>query len=257
MHTRMLRRPTALLAVLLGALVVTASDGARAADAGALKPLPADMRAAADTYLPGIIGDPVPAFVIDPGLASLAEGTRSYRIVSGDDKGKVEAHRITPVPEKPNQWRYQVGARTAVIEQGQGQLSIVSEEDEDQGVLTRYTPPLPLLVTGMNAGDEKSWTITVDVYDLDKPSKLKYEGTLDLKVTYVGAYKASVPAGTFDAAALRWHFKGKIGPATVEDTVARLVADKVGMVAAAEKKDIAAFLIYNDQSKIGKALEKR
>ncbi len=94
----------------------------------------------------------------------------------------------------------------------------------------------------------------VNVYDLDDPSDLEHQGTLNLTLTYVGAYRVTVPAGTFDAALLVWDFKGKIGPASVDDIQARFIAPGVGMVAAAEKRDVAAFLIYNDNSKIGRVL---
>ena len=78
-----------------------------------------------------------------------------------------------------------------------------------------------------------------------------------MTLTYIGAYRVTVPAGTFDAALLKWDFKGKIGPASVEDIQPRFVAPEVGMVAAAEKRDVAAFLIYNDNTKVGKVLSQK
>lgn len=109
----------------------------------------------------------------------------------------------------------------------------------------------------MNAGDEKTMTLKVSVYDLDDPTDLEHSGTLNLTLTYVGAYKVTVPAGTFDAAALRWRYNGKVGPASVDDVQVRLVAKDVGMAAAAEKLDVAAFLIYNDNTKVGKVLQQK
>src|SRR5512147_147601 len=93
----------------------------------------------------------------------------------------------------------------------------------------------------------------VNVYDLSDPKDVEHKGSLDVTLTYVGAYRVTVPAGTFDAALLKWDFKGKIGPG-VEDIQARFVAPGIGMVAAAEKRDVAAFLIYNDNTKVGKVL---
>ena len=121
-------------------------------------------------------------------------------------------------------------------------------------MLTRYNPPEPLLIAGMNAGDSKALTMKVNVYDLSDPKDVEHKGSLDVTLTYVGAYRVTVPAGTFDAALLKWDFKGKIGPASVEDIQARFVAPGIGMVAAAEKRDVAAFLIYNDNTKVGKVL---
>lgn len=242
---------------LLAMFLISAPEDARAQGAGAVVPLPADMRAAAEKYLPGVVGEPVPAFTIDPSLASLAAGTRTFKVVSGTTKAKTETHQIV-ASEKPGQWRYTVGDRTVFLHETKGEsLAIVSEQDNDKGVLTRYSPAQPLLIAGMNAGDEKKMTLKVNVYDLDDPEDLEHKGTLDLTLTYVGAYKVTVPAGTFDAAALRWHYKGKIGPATVDDVQARFIAKDVGVVAAAEKLDVAAMLIYSDNTKVGKVLQQK
>lgn len=247
----------ALIATMLA--VPSAAVPARAQDrgAGAVVPLPAQLAAAAEQYLPGVIGAPVPAFPIDPSLASLSPGTRTYAIVSGTTRTKSEQHQIVP-SGKPGQWRYTVGDRTAFLHETTGQsLDIVAEQDADQGVLTRFSPGQPLLIAGMNAGDERSMTLKVSVYDLDDPSDLEHKGSLDVTLSYVGAYKVTVPAGTFDAALLLWRYKGKIGPATIEDIQVRLVAKDVGMVAAADKRDVAALLIYNDNTKVGKVLQQK
>jgi hypothetical protein len=100
-------------------------------------------------------------------------------------------------------------------------------------------------------------TIKVNVYDLDDPDDLEHKGSLDLTLTYVGASRVTVPAGTFDAALLRWDYKGKVGPASVDDIQVRFLAKDVGMVAAAEKLDVAAFLVYNDNTKVGKVLQQK
>ena len=240
--------------------VVVAAAPSLAQGAGAVVPLPAAMAAAAQQYLPGVVGEPVPAFTIDPGLASLAAGTRTYQIVSGPNAGKTETHVIKALPRDATgtEWRYTIDERTVFLRSVPGEsLGIASEEDSDQGVLTRYSPPEPLLIAGMNAGDTREMKINVKVYDLDDPADVEHKGTLDLTLTYVGAYKVTVPAGTFDAALLRWEYKGKVGPATIEDIQARFVAPNVGVVAMAAKRDIAAMLVYNDHSKIGKVLQQR
>jgi hypothetical protein len=253
-------KPGLLAAFLAFALLFAGPIAGAAEGSGAVVPLPAEMRQAAESYLPGVVGEAVPAFPIDPGLAYLSAGTRRYAIVRGPGKGTTEEHLIAPMSgdKTGGQWRYQVGDRTVFLQQIPGQsLSIVSEADADRGVLTRYTPPEPLLVAGMNAGDSKSLKMKVDVYDLSNPKDVEHKGFLDVTLTYVGAYRVTVPAGTFDAALLTWDFKGKIGPASVEDIQARFVAPGIGMVAAAEKRDVAAFLIYNDKTKVGKVLARK
>ncbi|MCU0839782.1 MAG: hypothetical protein MUE49_13835 [Rhodospirillales bacterium] len=238
-------------------MMSTHLGAAQAAEAGAVVPLPARMVAAAQQYLPGVVGDPVPSFTIDPALASLKAGTRTFRIVSGDSAGKTEEHVVAAAPRDTTgaDWRYRVGDRTVFLKLVPGEsLAVVSEQDGDQGVITRYSPAQPLLIAGMNAGDQKTMTLNVQVYNLQDPSDLEHQGSLSLTLTYVGAYKVTVPAGTYDAALFVWDYKGKIGPATIDDIQARFVAPNVGLVAAAEKRDIAAMLIYNDNSKVGKVL---
>ena len=243
-------------AVLAAAVIATATAPAHA-QVGAVVPLPAAMQAAAQQYLPGVVGDPVPAFTIDPTLANLSAGTRTYQVTSGPNAGQTEQHVIAAMPNNAggSRWRYTVGDRTAYLQVVPGQsLGVIAEDDGDQGVTTRYTPVEPLLIAGMNAGDSKSVNLKVNVYDLGDPSDLEHQGSLNVTLTYVGAYQVTVPAGTYDAALLVWTFNGKIGPARVEDTQARFVAPGVGMVAGAEKRDVAAFLIYNDNTKIGRVL---
>jgi len=241
----------------LGAALLVGAAAPVLAQAGAVVPLPASMQAAAQQYLPGVVGQPVPAFTIDPGLASLSAGSRSYKLVSGPNAGTTETHTIAKVPGDASgtRWRYSVGDRVVFLQEVRGtSLNIVTEQDTDQGVTTQYSPPEPLLIAGMNAGDSKKMTLKVNVYDLSDPSDLEHQGSLDVTLTYVGAYQVTVPAGTYDAALLTWKFDGKIGPATVEDTQARFVAPGIGMVAGAEKRDVAAFMIYNDNTKVGRVL---
>ena len=260
-----MRDPTRALFVVFGGTLVAIlsvldASVVRAQGAGAVVPLPTQMAAVAQQYLPGVVGEPVPAFTIDPALASLAAGARDYEIVSGTEAGQTEQHVIAALPRDATgtRWRYTIANRTLFLQAVPGEsVSITSEEDSDQGVLTRYNPPEPLLIAGMSAGDTRKGTNNVKVYDLNDPEDLEHKGTVNLTFTYVGAYKVTVPAGTFDAALLRWDYKGKVGPASIEDIQVRFVAPDVGMVAMADKRDIAAMLVYNDHSKVGKVLQQR
>ncbi len=130
----------------------------RAEATGPVVPLPARIATAMATYLPGVVGDPVPAFTIDPALASLSAGTRTYKVIHGDNAGQMEQHVITPMPRGTagTDWRYQLGNRSVFLKLVPGEsLSVVSEQDADQGVVTRYSPAEPLLIAGMNAGEAR------------------------------------------------------------------------------------------------------
>jgi hypothetical protein len=64
-----------------------------------------------------------------------------------------------------------------------------------------------------------------------------------------------VPAGTYDAALLKWDYEGSVGPASVSDTQYRLIAKDIGIVASIEKKKISAMLFYHDDSNTGRVLQ--
>ncbi len=117
-----------------------------------------------------------------------------------------------------------------------------------------YGPEEPALLAGFKPGESTKTEISVKVYDLKDLKDVSHKGTMTVTYTYVGAYEVKVPAGTFNAALFKWHFKGKVGPANREDLQDRFIAKGTGMIAAVDKKNISALLIYHDNSKFGKVL---
>ncbi len=155
-------------------------------------------------------------------------------------------------------WKVQTGAKDLdFLQRGDDQsIAVLSEQDTDQGVISRFSPAEPILVVGMKPGDSKKVTIGVKVYDLSSPKEVSHSGSLDLEYSYIGAYKVTVPAGSYDANLLKWVYDGKVGPASVKDTEYRFVAKDVGIVASIDKKRISALLLYHNNSNTGKVLEK-
>jgi len=206
----------------------------------------------------GVIGEPVAGSTLTPSFAPLRAGTWTYRIVGGEDKGQTEQHVVTKLERDPSgaSWRYAVGSKGVLFikQTDDGSFVFVSQEDLDQGVISRYAPPEPGLLIGLAPGDSKDFKIAVKVYDLSDPQDVSHEGTLDVTYSYLGAYKVTTPAGTYDAALIKWTYQGKVGPAKVDDTQYRFFADKVGMVASVDKLDVSAFLVYQDHTKFGKLL---
>jgi hypothetical protein len=206
----------------------------------------------------GVIGEPVAGSPLTPSFAPLREGTWTYRIAGGKQKGQSEQHVVTRLERDPSgaSWRYAVGTKGIVFikETEDGSLTFVTEENTDQGVVTHYEPAEPGLLTGLAPGDSKAFPVAVKVYDLSSPQDLAHEGRLDVTYSYLGAYKITTPAGSYDAALIKWSYQGKVGPAKVDDTQYRFFADNVGMVASVDKLDVSAFLVYQDHSKFGKLL---
>ncbi len=187
-------------------------------------------------------------------------GRWTFRFTSGENKGKTQEQSFKTMKkdESGATGRYQNGKDQVdfLIRSKDGGISVVSEQDAKQGVISRFSPPEPIYVGGLKPGDSKKFKVDVKVYDLSDPKDVTHSGSLDLTYSYVGAFEVTVPAGTYKAALIRSDYNGKVGPASVEDTQYRFLAQGVGVVAMIEKKDISAVLIYHDHSKYGKVLMK-
>jgi hypothetical protein len=163
-------------------------------------------------------------------------GSWTFRFTSGENKGKTQEQSFKTMKkdESGATGRYQNGKDQVdfLIRSKDGGISVVSEQDAKQGVISRFSPPEPIYVGGLKPGDSKKFKVDVKVYDLSDPKDVTHSGSLDLT------------------------YSGKVGPASVEDTQYRFLAQGVGVVAMIEKKDISAVLIYHDHSKYGKVLMK-
>jgi hypothetical protein len=244
--------------VLAGLLVAGPALAPAAADT---IPLPQDDRATLEQLLgAGVVGDPVEASPLTPADIPLREGTWTYQIVAGNKQGQTESDVLTQLKRDQSgaSWKVEMGSKDlAFVEAGpDDNIAVLSEQDTDQGVITRFSPAEPILTNGMRPGDNQNVTIAVNVYDLSDPQEVSHSGSLNLEFSYIGAYKVTVPAGSYDAALLKWVYDGSVGPASVKDTQYRFVAKDVGIVASIEKKRISALLLYHDNSNTGRVLAK-
>ncbi len=122
------------------------------------------------------------------------------------------------------------------------------------GVIVVTTPPNPFVVQGMQPGESRAFTQSVAVDYLDDPSRLDYSGTMQGTLTYVGTYRVTVPAGTYDAVLLRTKCEGTVGPAHTTDTAYYFFAPGTGVVAMISQEDVEAFWIIHLDTKSGKVL---
>jgi hypothetical protein len=231
---------------------------------GTVIQLPAKDRAFLEQILgKSVVGKAVAGSTISDPLKffPLEDGTWLYRITSGKDKDKSVQHQLTRLSrgKSGSSWRQASGTNSVLylLKTANGGVEIVSTEDQEQGVISRYLPREPIVLPGMRPGDTKLMKTDVKVYDLSHPDHLTHSGSLSILYSYVGAYEVTVPAGTFRAALFKWDYKGKVGPAKVEDVQYRFFAEDVGTVAMIEKTDVTALLIYREHTKIGKVLIKK
>ena len=244
-----------------GVLAALLLAGPATSPAGAADPIPlpqADSAVLQQQLGNGVVGDAVAAAPLTAADIPLREGTWTFKVVSGNKQGQTEQDVLTQLQRDQSgaSWKIETGAKDlAFIQLGSDQnVMILSEQDTDQGVITRFSPAEPILVVGMKPGDTQSVTIDVKVYDLSSPNEVSHSGSLQLTYSYIGAYKVTVPAGSYDAALLKWDYNGSVGPASVQDTQYRFVAKDVGIVASIEKKKISALLFYHDNSNTGRVL---
>jgi hypothetical protein len=253
--------------VVVACAVMTAAYGqALAAESSAAKAieLPAADRAVIDKLLgPGVVGAPVAGNPIADLAKDFAfrDGTWTYRFVSGKQKGKTQQDVFTVSKRGKAGTVGRLAAGTKDVDylrrSDDGGIVLVSEQDNGEGVISRYAPPEPILIPGLEPGDSRTITIAVKVYDLGDPTDVSHTGSLNLTYSYLGAYKVTVPAGTYDAALLKWDYEGEVGPASIKDFQYRLVAKDAAMVASIDRLKVSAFLLYNDNTKSGRVLVSR
>jgi len=207
-------------------LAFAISHGATADTAGTAVPLPAADQEQLDTLLgKGVVGAAQPASPLGSPESYLPPkgSSMTYQVVK---KGKTtdETQKIEDATDPPFApgWQYTVEKEGARFFQKtpDGSLMTVAEQDLGNKVLSRFTPGDPLIIPGMNPGESRKSKVQVAVYDLSdlEMKNVTHSGSLDVTYTYVGTYSVTVPAGTYDAALIKWDYEGKVGPATISDS---------------------------------------
>jgi len=247
----------ALLCSCLG--IATCVDDARAQ--GVVLPLPAADASILTTKLgAGVVGTALPSKPLDdPSVYfPLAAQARSYSVTDGAKAGQsVQLHVAQGArPNGTPAWRFDLAPTVVSYLHATpgGDLEMTAITDSGEGLVIVTTPPNPFLVKDMRPGESRNFSQTVSVKYLDDPADQKYAGALQGTYTYVGTYRVTVPAGTFDAVLMRHHYTGKIGPADTQDTAYYLLAPGVGVVAMISQEDIEAFWIVHIDTSTGKVL---
>jgi hypothetical protein len=246
-----------VLTFIMGGLCPSVIGAQEGASSGKTIALPQKDRQELEKYLgPGTIGQPVAAPVIENPveLYGLHPGIWQGKITSGKKGGQDFAWTVeTSAGKETSGWRGYRGKRQVdyLEKLDEGHVVVTGVIDNDNGVITRYTPPEPRMRRGIKPGESHTADLEVKVYSVKNPERQKYSGTLNLTLTYMGAYAVKVPAGEYNAPLFKWHYKGKVGPAKIDDAVYRFFAPGVGPVALVEFKHITAALIYRDTEKWG------
>ena len=168
----------------------------------------------------GVLGKAVPSSALEAEgyFHWVAAGDWTFHGTGGDIKGKtltVKTSNLTR--DRYTGWRVALTDKHALFarQHDDGSLLIISEQDAKQGVMTKFSPPEPMVPRGLKPGESKKLTIEVKVYDLGDPSDLTHQGHLNVTLQHLGHFATKVPAGQYNAALLKWTYEGKVGPAKI------------------------------------------
>jgi hypothetical protein len=252
---------TAKALVVLANILFVASLGL--ADDNSPRPLPDGDRRVLDEYLgPGVVGEAIAAPILAHGLndlISLHDGLAwRVRVIAGKGAGSNEVGSAALL-NRPggSSFRFDTGdGRNVLFGQldQQGNLLSYASQDVQQGVISRFTPAQPIFLAAMTPGEIRRMTSHISVADLSQPDVQTHSGFLDIEFQYVGAYRLHVPAGILEAELFKTRLTGKVGPATVQDTIYRFFAKDSEPVAEVETNDVSALLIYHEKTRVGKVL---
>jgi hypothetical protein len=228
------------------------------------RPLPDDDRQTLNEYLgKDVVGNSISAPALAHGLndlLSLNDGIAwRMRVISGKGQGteQLGSAGMLSRPNDSTRFRFDTGDGRNVL-YGQldpkGNLLCYASQDNQEGVISRFTPAQPIFLADVAPGEVRKVTSSISVADLSRPDVETHSGKLDIEFTNLGAYRLRVPAGTIDAVLVKTRLTGKVGPAIVEDTIYRFFAKNSGPVAMVETEDVSAVLIYHEKTRVGKVL---
>ncbi len=206
----------------------------------------------------GVVGEAIEAPVVtDPAeYYRPIVGKWKYQITSGKQKGQFFTETISKVPKNAQgaTWKRSREKYEDLFSVTDEIIYLSNEIDHEHGYLVEFRPTGHLISAALKPGESKKTKSTVHVFKISDP-KTEYK-TLRMEeiYTYVGAYKVTTPAGTFDTVLFRNDFKVFAGPVTVDDFRYAFYAKGVGKVAGIEHGHAVVMLLFRFNQKIPKVL---
>lgn len=249
--------------VILAWLLTSPSSASIAhAEDAAVIPLPPDFAKDLKILGTGVVGKALPAPPITDihEFLNLGSGSWEYKIVHGGKTGQeVRSESYEKMPEKDGSqmWKRTIGTEfveylTIETDHGYGKNL---EDDLDLGYSSRFLPGVRWLGK-IEPGVTRTVKSKIQAFKTDKPDHISYHGKLTAKLSYVGQYEVTTPAGTWPAILMRSEYDIKVGPADVTDTAYIFFAKGVGKIAELEATRVAALLVYHSNTKVAKLLTK-
>ncbi|MCH2135954.1 MAG: hypothetical protein MK101_05160 [Phycisphaerales bacterium] len=247
---------TGILAILITFTACTTQGPLAQADPSEL---PENAAAFIKAHLPGIKLTPTSGVKpIETATAWYPLKAQTMTYAAPEDPNKALVHVMSKTAREPGHpvgsteggWSVQLEDKSIQFlrvdaHRGIVMPTVVSPAD---GVITRLNPPEALVIQGHVPGDDETSDIKVRVYDLHEPSVLCHSGQLHATWQDLGAWRITVPKGTFDTRLVALHLKGKVGPASLDIERYYFLAKGVGVVAYAAEASVHAVLVYNSDT---------
>ena len=173
-------------------------------------------------------------------------GKRTFLIVDGDDSGKIMPFDV--VQKKGDK-------DTHFVHMGNGDIATVlyvkssvyrsQQVDSDSGSIAVFEPAEPVFLSSQPSGSTVDSKIKVKVAPVSSPTEVSHQGELRCSYEVLGTFQVVSPAGKFETVCVRTRYRGKIGPADVDDSRYIFYAKKFGPVAIRTFNHVEAMIFYN------------
>ncbi len=193
-------------------------------------------------------------------MLNLGSGIWDYKIVHGGKAGqevRSETYEKLPGKDGSTVWKRTIGTKFVeylTIETNHDYGKNL-EDDLDVGYSSRFLPGM-IWLGKTEAGVTRTIDSKIEAFKTGTPDHISYSGKLTAKLSYVGQYEVTTPAGTWPAILARSAYDIKVGPADVTDTAYMFFAKGVGKIAEVEATRVSAMLVYHSNTKVAKLLTK-
>lgn len=246
------------------ACLVTSPFSSRIVHASDAREIPLPPEIAKDLELlgRGVVGKALPAPPITDihEYANLGSGSWEYKIVAGGKDGEgVRSESYEKLPDKDGveAWKRTIG--TSLVEymtiESNHDFGKHLEDDLDVGYSSRFIPGV-IWLGKTEAGITRTIESKIEAFKTENPDHVSFHGKLTAKLSYVGRYEVTTPAGTWPAILMLSEFDIKVGPAKVTDTAYVFFAKGIGKIAEVESTNVSALLVYHSKTKVAKLLTK-
>ena len=191
--------------------------------------------------------------------AALKPGSRRFQRFGDGDDDTMEI-TVGPARRSPPGWP-RGDARPTMVQIPNASISwlvrvrdalvMPVQVDLSHSVSVRYDPPETRIFAGP---DPKPVEMGVEVYDLQGSGSPEHTGSLEVELIDRGVRRLKTPAGGFDVVMFRSSYRGRIGPANIDDHALLFVSPDHGIVAAVEHKDVSAMIFYEQDTRRAQVL---